>query len=420
MDKSNGQAVEIVEVGPRDGFQGIGPFIPTETKIGFLERLVAAGVRRIEIGSFVSAKAVPQLRDTRGSAGRLRAALRASSAQVLVPSERRGREAVAAGAKHRVRAVGDGGAQPQQRPAPSARIGGGIRAPARRHPGRRHDAAQPRDGLRLPVHRAGAGGGGAGSPRPPGAAAPGRRDRPVRHDGTGRPRPCGEPGRGVPGAFPEAAAWALHAHDTYGLGLANVHAAYRRACACSTPRSAAWAAARSRPGPPATSRPRTWSGCSSAWGSRPGSTSRRWSPWRRGRGPARRAAGRPRARRAVLALRSPRWGVASRRDVVNTAQPSPPRPPSFVPHPVAGGAPLAAGGFPPPACFHPTRPINPSKNPFFIAPEGGGVSPPPLPPPLCRPAQRQGGGCGCSGRPPSAFGTSCAALNASSPAGMPQ
>ena len=64
MEKSNGQAVEIVEVGPRDGFQPIGPFIPTETKVRFLERLVAAGVRRIEIGSFVSAKAVPQLRDT--------------------------------------------------------------------------------------------------------------------------------------------------------------------------------------------------------------------------------------------------------------------------------------------------------------------------------------------------------------------
>ena len=40
-------AVEIVEVGPRDGFQGIGPFIPTETKIEVLERLVAAGLHRI-------------------------------------------------------------------------------------------------------------------------------------------------------------------------------------------------------------------------------------------------------------------------------------------------------------------------------------------------------------------------------------
>ena len=101
MGKSNGQAVEIVEVGPRDGFQPIGPFIPTETKIRFLERMVAAGVRRVEIGSFVSAKAVPQLRDT---AEVLTAAARLPSlaAQVLVPSERRGHEAVAAGAKHLV------------------------------------------------------------------------------------------------------------------------------------------------------------------------------------------------------------------------------------------------------------------------------------------------------------------------------
>ena len=49
-------SVEIVEVGPRDGFQGIGPFIPTETKIAMLERLTAAGLPD-EIGSFVSASA---------------------------------------------------------------------------------------------------------------------------------------------------------------------------------------------------------------------------------------------------------------------------------------------------------------------------------------------------------------------------
>ena len=48
--------------------------------------------------------------------------------------------------------------------------------------------------------------------------------------------------------FPEAGAWAFHAHDTYGLGLANVHAAYRQACACSTPLLAAWAASSLAPG----------------------------------------------------------------------------------------------------------------------------------------------------------------------------
>jgi isopropylmalate/homocitrate/citramalate synthase len=52
--------VTIVKVGPRDGYQGIGPFIPTETKIAFLKRLIAASIRRIEIGSFVSPKALPR------------------------------------------------------------------------------------------------------------------------------------------------------------------------------------------------------------------------------------------------------------------------------------------------------------------------------------------------------------------------
>ncbi len=89
--------VEIVEVAPRDGFQPIGPFIETATKIDFVRRLHAAGLRRIEIGSFVSASAVPQMADTpavldgvRGEATLL--------PQLLVPTERRGADALAAGA----------------------------------------------------------------------------------------------------------------------------------------------------------------------------------------------------------------------------------------------------------------------------------------------------------------------------------
>lgn len=62
---TSASSVEIVEVGPRDGYQGIGPFIPTETKIEFLKRLVATGIRRVEVGSFVSPAALPQMRDTR-------------------------------------------------------------------------------------------------------------------------------------------------------------------------------------------------------------------------------------------------------------------------------------------------------------------------------------------------------------------
>ena len=58
------KTVEIVEVSPRDGFQSVKPFIPTETKIALIEELAACGFSRIEIGSFVSPKAIPQMADT--------------------------------------------------------------------------------------------------------------------------------------------------------------------------------------------------------------------------------------------------------------------------------------------------------------------------------------------------------------------
>jgi hydroxymethylglutaryl-CoA lyase len=58
------RTVEIVEVAPRDGFQAVRPFIPTDTKVALVEELAACGFGRIEIGSFVSPKAVPQLADT--------------------------------------------------------------------------------------------------------------------------------------------------------------------------------------------------------------------------------------------------------------------------------------------------------------------------------------------------------------------
>jgi hydroxymethylglutaryl-CoA lyase len=57
-------AVEILEVAPRDGFQAVKAFIPTETKIALIEELAACGFTRIEIGSFVSPKAIPQMADT--------------------------------------------------------------------------------------------------------------------------------------------------------------------------------------------------------------------------------------------------------------------------------------------------------------------------------------------------------------------
>ena len=57
------ERVAICEVGTRDGFQIEPEFIPTELKIEVVDRLSATGMPRIEVTSFVSAKAVPMLRD---------------------------------------------------------------------------------------------------------------------------------------------------------------------------------------------------------------------------------------------------------------------------------------------------------------------------------------------------------------------
>src|SRR5687768_9715633 len=58
------ESVTLVEC-PRDAFQGLQRFIPTETKIDYLLSLIDAGFKQIDFGSFVSANAVIQMQDTR-------------------------------------------------------------------------------------------------------------------------------------------------------------------------------------------------------------------------------------------------------------------------------------------------------------------------------------------------------------------
>ena len=55
--------ITISEVGPRDGFQNIPEFIPTEIKVNIIRELLASGLKKIQLTSFVSPKAIPQLRD---------------------------------------------------------------------------------------------------------------------------------------------------------------------------------------------------------------------------------------------------------------------------------------------------------------------------------------------------------------------
>jgi hydroxymethylglutaryl-CoA lyase len=55
--------VKLVDVGPRDGLQNEKEAVPAEVKIGLVHRLQDAGVREIEVTSFVSPKWVPQMAD---------------------------------------------------------------------------------------------------------------------------------------------------------------------------------------------------------------------------------------------------------------------------------------------------------------------------------------------------------------------
>ncbi len=55
--------VKIVEC-PRDAMQGLKEFIPTEVKIEYLNMLLKVGFDTLDFGSFVSPKAIPQMRDT--------------------------------------------------------------------------------------------------------------------------------------------------------------------------------------------------------------------------------------------------------------------------------------------------------------------------------------------------------------------
>lgn len=93
------EVVQIVEVGPRDGFQAVIPFIDTRRKIAIIEALHSAGLRRMEVTSFASPAAVPQLADAAEILTRART-LEGLDAQVLVPTERHAERALAAGAAH--------------------------------------------------------------------------------------------------------------------------------------------------------------------------------------------------------------------------------------------------------------------------------------------------------------------------------
>lgn len=58
-------SVQLVEVGPRDGFQNINKWISTELKLKIIEGLIQSGFTKIEVTSFVHPRAIPQMKDSK-------------------------------------------------------------------------------------------------------------------------------------------------------------------------------------------------------------------------------------------------------------------------------------------------------------------------------------------------------------------
>lgn len=94
-----GKKVKVVEIGPRDGFQNVKEFIPLDIKLRIIDGLVKSGYQKIQIGSFVSPKAIPQMRDTGAIAEWMLSQYPGVELFALVPNLYGARAAQAAGLK---------------------------------------------------------------------------------------------------------------------------------------------------------------------------------------------------------------------------------------------------------------------------------------------------------------------------------
>ena len=85
--------VKVIEC-PRDAMQGIKEFIPTEKKAAYINKLLRANFDTIDFGSFVSPKAIPQMRDTAEVLGRLHLSDSRSKLLAIVANRRGANDAV--------------------------------------------------------------------------------------------------------------------------------------------------------------------------------------------------------------------------------------------------------------------------------------------------------------------------------------
>lgn len=222
-----GQSVALVDVGLRDGFQSIGPVIPTERKIAILRALHEAGVRRVEATAFVSEKAVPQLADA-AEVLAVALSLEDMDSQVLVPNQRHAARAIEAGATHiafvlsvserhnmsNVRRTPQESAAEYRQIVANLPAGTRIRLNLATAFDCPFEGAMPREKTFALMEELI-------------DVAPGAEICPC--DTTGRVTPDRVEAlfAAAMQRYPQVSRWAYHGHDTYGQGLVNVVAALR-------------------------------------------------------------------------------------------------------------------------------------------------------------------------------------------------
>lgn len=86
--------VKIIEC-PRDGMQGLKAFIPTEVKITYINSLLKVGFDTLDVGSFVSPKVIPQLKDTAEVLDKIDLSVTKTKLLTIIGNKRGAKEAIA-------------------------------------------------------------------------------------------------------------------------------------------------------------------------------------------------------------------------------------------------------------------------------------------------------------------------------------
>ena len=99
MTEKLNKKIDVIEVGPRDGFQNLKEYLPAEKKIAIIESLIDCGVKHMQITSFVHPKAIPQMKDAKEVSAALLPKYPDLDLFALVPNFRGAQNALSCGFK---------------------------------------------------------------------------------------------------------------------------------------------------------------------------------------------------------------------------------------------------------------------------------------------------------------------------------